>query len=72
MNILNKISILPQYKSPQWTLVAIFCSTLILTLPSCKVKEGCPTKDYTNTMDKKPKRGKTNLFDKDMRKRMKK
>ena len=40
-------------------------------LPACKVKEGCPTKGFTNTMEKTTKHGKSNLFDKKMRKKMK-
>jgi hypothetical protein len=41
-----------------------------LSLPACRVKEGCPTKDYTNKMEKRTKRGKSELFPKTMRKRM--
>jgi hypothetical protein len=52
----------------------LFLLTLSLTSPACKVKEGCAAsqKGYTSNMEKmKKKRGKTNLFPKDMRKRMK-
>jgi hypothetical protein len=46
-------------------------AVLSASLPACKVKEGCNTNNYTSRMDKKnQKRGKTNLFDKGMRKRM--
>jgi hypothetical protein len=69
-NIITAIST-PQYLLSKWALSAAFCGIVALTLPSCKVKEGCPTKDYTNTMEKSNKRGKSNLFDKNMRKKMK-
>jgi hypothetical protein len=52
----------------------LFCLVVALctiSLPACKVKEGCNTSNYTARMDKKKqKRGKTNLFDKSMRKKM--
>jgi hypothetical protein len=42
-----------------------------MSLPACKVKEGCDSTRYTSRMDsKKTKRGKSNLFDKSTRKRM--
>ena len=42
-----------------------------MSLPACKVKEGCNTTNYTSRMDKKKqKHGKSNLFDKATRKRM--
>lgn len=41
-------------------------------LPSCKVKSGCPTSGFTNNMDNSTKHGKSNLFDKKMRKKVKK
>ena len=47
-----------------------FCFFTIL--PACKVKEGCPTKGFTNTMESTTKHGKSNLFDKKMRKKVKK
>ncbi len=43
----------------------------LTALSACKVKEGCPTKGFTNTMEKTTKHGKSNLFDKKMRKKMK-
>jgi hypothetical protein len=55
--------------------IYIFAALLFLgssSLTSCKVKEGCATKQYTNNMEKTKKRGKYNLFPKDMRKKMKK
>lgn len=52
-------------------LILLAFSILTFSLPSCKVKEGCPTGNYTSRMDKKrPKHGKSNLFDKSMRKKM--
>lgn len=45
---------------------------LFTILPSCKVKSGCPTKGFTNTMESTTKHGKSNLFDKKMRKKVKK
>jgi hypothetical protein len=51
-------------------MVLIF-SIIALSLPACKVKEGCDTSGYRTRMDKKKvKHGKSNLFDKSMRKRM--
>jgi hypothetical protein len=44
------------------------------SLASCKVKEGCAAdqkKAFTNNMESTKKHGKTNLFSKTMRKRMK-
>lgn len=72
MNLLNKISIPPQYKASNWLLIALVGCLYFFTLSACKVKEGCPTKDYTNAMEKNTKRGKSNLFDKSMRKKVKK
>ncbi len=77
MNLLKKLGniipaiVPPQYNAPKWAIIAIFCGTFTLIMPSCKVKEGCPVKDYTNTMEKSNKRGKSNLFDKNTRKKMK-
>jgi hypothetical protein len=77
MNLLKKWGniiptiIPPQYNAPKWFFIALFCGTLTLIMPSCKVKEGCPTKSFTNSMEKNNKRGKSNLFDKNMRKKMK-
>ena len=52
-------------------LIALAFSILTFSLPACRVKEGCPTGSFTSRMDKKkPKHGKSNLFDKSMRKRM--
>lgn len=55
---------------PQYLL---FFFVFSITLPSCKTKEGCAAsqKSYVGNMDKK-KKGKSNLFPKDMRKKMKK
>lgn len=59
--------------TPQYRLLGIFIFFLSFTvLPSCKVKEGCPTKSFTNNMENTSKRGKSNLFDKKMRKKVKK
>jgi hypothetical protein len=73
MNLFQKtLNIVPpQYRASKWAFMALFCSILTISLPSCKVKEGCPTKSFTNTMDKNSKHGKSNLFDKKMRKQMK-
>jgi hypothetical protein len=55
----------------KYLLYGLIVSVFALSLPACKTKSGCPTNDYTNRMDsKKQKRGKSNLFDKDRRKRM--
>jgi hypothetical protein len=45
-----------------------------ITLPACKTKEGCAAsqKGYVNNMEKTSKGGKSNLFSKSMRKKMKK
>ncbi|NJN33644.1 MAG: hypothetical protein HC817_04720 [Saprospiraceae bacterium] len=53
-----------------WLLFALFTTPL----QSCKTKEGCSAsqKKYINNMDKTTKRGNSNLFSKDMRKKMKK
>ena len=51
--------------------IAIFFF-LFTSLPACKVKEGCPTKGFTNNMENSTKHGKSNLFDKKMRKKVKK
>lgn len=48
-----------------------FLMLFIIATSACKVKEGCPTKNYTNSMEKTTKHGKSNLFDKKMRKKMK-
>ncbi len=59
-------------------LIPSFCHVIggllilfIVATSACKVKEGCPTKNYTNSMEKTTKHGKSNLFDKKMRKKMK-
>jgi hypothetical protein len=46
----------------------------LATLPACKTKEGCAAsqKSYVNSMEKSSKRGKSNLFSKSMRKKIKK
>jgi hypothetical protein len=52
-------------------LFVLIIAVFTMALPACKVKEGCDTSNYTARMDKKKqKRGKTNLFDKSMRKKM--
>ncbi len=52
-------------------LFGLIIALFTVSLPACKTKSGCPTGDFTNRMDsKKTKRGKSNLFDKSMRKRM--
>jgi hypothetical protein len=58
------------FRLPSGTSLLIFF-VAITALPACKVKEGCPTKGFTNTMEKTTKHGKSNLFDKKMRKKMK-
>ncbi len=56
---------------PAQYLLAFFLFAAVL-LPSCRVKEGCAAnqKGYTNSMSTK-KRGKTSLFSKSMKKKMK-
>jgi hypothetical protein len=57
-------------KTPQYLLIMFL---LAFTLPACKVKSGCTGAQkaaYTNSMDTK-KRGKTSLFSKSMKKKMK-
>lgn len=50
--------------------IFLFVFVIALT-PACRSKkEGCPTKDFTTSMDTK-KKGKSNLFSKKMRKKMK-
>jgi hypothetical protein len=61
-----------QFKTSKWIFAVTLLTALSFTMPSCKVKEGCPVKDYTNNMEKTSKRGKSNLFDKSTRKKMKK
>ncbi|MDZ7881345.1 MAG: hypothetical protein U5L45_27020 [Saprospiraceae bacterium] len=52
-------------------LLGFIIALLSMSLPACKTKEGCDSSKYTARMDKKKqKRGKSNLFDKSMRKRM--
>ncbi len=52
-------------------LFVLIFAVFTMSLPACKTKSGCNTSGYTSRMDsKKNKRGKTNLFDKSMRKRM--
>ncbi len=52
-------------------LILLIVSIVTMSLPACKVKEGCDTSGYKSRMDgKKTKRGKSNLFDKSTRKRM--
>ncbi len=59
--------------SPQLRTLGIAIFFLLFTsLPACKVKEGCPTKGFTNNMENSTKHGKSNLFDKKMRKKVKK
>ena len=58
---------------PQSRMLGIAIFFLLFTsLPACKVKEGCPTKGFTNNMENSTKHGKSNLFDKKMRKKVKK
>ena len=56
---------------PQYLLLFFMVFTL---LPACKTKEGCTAdqkKAFTNNMESSKKKGKSNLFSKTMRKRMK-
>lgn len=56
-------------KTPLLILLAL--SILTMSLPACRVKEGCDTSGYRSRMDsKRTKRGKSNLFDKSTRRRM--
>lgn len=59
-------------KKYSFLLLIALLSLNMLSVTSCKVKEGCPTKSFTNNMEKTTKHGKYNLFPKDMRKKMKK
>lgn len=43
---------------------------LMVGLPACKTKSGCPTTQYTNSMEKNTKGGNSQLFPKKMRKKM--
>ncbi len=56
---------------PQYLLMGII---FFITLPACRTKEGCAAsqKSYVNNMEKKSNGGKSNLFSKSMRKKMKK
>jgi hypothetical protein len=67
MNWIKRIKNTP----PQYLLLFFVFFT---TLPACKTKEGCTAdqkKAFTNNMESTKKRGKTTLFSKTMRKRMK-
>ncbi len=63
-------NIFTAFRLPSGISILIFFLAMT-ALPACKVKEGCPTKGFTNTMEKTTKHGKSNLFDKKMRKKMK-
>ncbi|MFM2269669.1 MAG: hypothetical protein RL757_3110 [Bacteroidota bacterium] len=53
----------------------LFCLSFTFLGESCRVKSGCPTKDYHAKVNRNgelsSKHGKTNLFPKSMRKKMK-
>ncbi len=51
---------------------ALVWGLLTMALPACKTKSGCPTSGFTNSMEKNTKGGKSQLFPKTMRKKMKK
>lgn len=61
MVLFRKIGVPPQY--------GLIFALFLVFMPACRPKYGCPT-NVTNTMDKK-KRGNSQLFPKDMRKKMK-
>jgi hypothetical protein len=48
---------------------ALFIALLTLANTACKVKEGCPTNNYTSKANT-TKHGKSQLFPRDMRRKM--
>jgi hypothetical protein len=59
-------------KIMNFTLCALIFSITTMALPACKTKSGCPTTQFTNSMEKNTKGGNSQLFPKKMRKKMKK
>jgi hypothetical protein len=55
-----------------FTQCVLVSGLMTMALPACKTKSGCPTSDFTNSMEKNTKGGNTQLFPKKMRKKMKK
>jgi hypothetical protein len=49
----------------------LFYGLMAVSMPACKTKSGCPTSQFTNSMEK-TSRGNTQLFPKKIRKKMKK
>jgi hypothetical protein len=54
----------------QYLVVAAVLSFPLMTMPSCKAKEGCGLEEKYNNPDMKSKGGKSNLFSKNQRKKM--
>lgn len=64
---MNKTSFWGKTPPQYFGLLAAF----ILFFSACRAGSGCPTKGMTNNMEKTTKHGKSQLFDKGMRRKMK-